>query len=105
MKLTLKELNEMYYCLNIAITHYSEHKLLDANAVNNLIDKVRDEIDMVIYEMDSNEDDEPEYDSAGFTEDDRIVNGQYRVISNEDADADYKASLQQDEQRYENQYK
>ena len=93
MKLTLKELNEMYYCLNIAITHYSEHKLLDANAVNNLIDKVRDEIDLVIYEMDSNEDDEPEYDSAGFTEDDRIVNGQYR------------ATLEQDEQRYENQHK
>ena len=23
----------------------------------------------------------PEYDSAGFTEDDRIVNGQYRVIN------------------------
>jgi len=93
MKLTLKELNEMYYCLNIAITHYSEHKLLDANAVNNLIDKVRDEIDLVIYEMDNNEDDGPEYDSAGFTEDDRIVNGQYR------------ATLEQDEQRYENQHK
>jgi len=55
--------------------------------------------------MDNNEDDGPEYDSAGFTEDDRIVNGQYRVISNEDADADYKSSLQQDEQRYENQQK
>ena len=105
MKLTLKELNEMYYCLNIAITHYSEHKLLDTNAVNSLIDKVRDEIDIVIYERDSNDDDEPEYDSAGFTEDDRIVNGQYRVISNADADEDYKASLQQDEQRYENQQK
>jgi len=105
MDLTLAELNEMYYCLNIAITHYSEHKLLDADAVNNLIDKVRDEIDLVIYEMDSNEDDGPEYDSAGFTEDDRIVNGQYRVISNADADEDYKSSLQQDEQRYENQQK
>ena len=54
MNLTLNELNEMYYCLNIAITHYSEHKLLDANAVNSLIDKVRDEIDMVIYEMENN---------------------------------------------------
>ena len=93
MKLTLKELNEMYYCLNIAITHYSEHKLLDANAVNNLIDKVRDEIDIKIYEMDNTEDNEPEYDSASFTEDDRIVNGQYR------------ATLEQDEQRYENQQK
>ena len=54
---------------------------------------------------------EPEYDSAGFTEDDRIVNGQYRVISNEDADEDakqrdysafndYAATINQDEQRY-----
>ena len=43
---------------------------------------------------------EPEYDSAGFTEDDRIVNGQYRVISNEDADEDYRSTLTQDEQRH-----
>ena len=54
---------------------------------------------------------EPEYDSAGFTEDDRIVNGQYRVISNEDADEDakqrdysafkdYVATIKQDEQRH-----
>ena len=56
---------------------------------------------------------EPEYDSAGFTEDDRIVNGQYRVISNEDADEDakqrdysafnnYADTIKQDEQRYNN---
>ena len=54
---------------------------------------------------------EPEYDGAGFTEDDRIVNGQYRVISNEDADEDakqrdysafkdYADTINQDEQRY-----
>ena len=54
---------------------------------------------------------EPEYDGAGFTEDDRIVNGQYRVISNEDADEDakqrdysafndYTDTIKQDEQRY-----
>jgi hypothetical protein len=104
MKLTLKELNTLYYSLNIAITHHSEHKLLDVNELNEIIDKVRDEIDDVIYEMDNNEDDGPEYDSAGFTEDDRIVNGQYRVISNEAADEDYKVSLMQDEQRYENKH-
>ena len=104
MNLTLKELNQIYYGLHVAITHQSEHKLLDVNEINEIIDKVRDEIDIKIYEMDNTEDDEPEYDSAGFTEDDRIVNGQYRVISNEDADADYKASLQQDEQRYENKH-
>jgi hypothetical protein len=56
---------------------------------------------------------EPEYDSAGFTEDDRIVNGEYRVISNEDADEDakqrdysafkdYADTIKQDEQRYNN---
>jgi hypothetical protein len=56
---------------------------------------------------------EPEYDGAGFTEDDRIVNGEYRVISNEDADEDakqrdysafnnYADTLKQDEQRYNN---
>ena len=54
---------------------------------------------------------EPEYDGAGFTENDRIVNGQYRVISNEDADEDakqrdysafnnYADTIKQDEQRY-----
>ena len=54
---------------------------------------------------------EPEYDSAGYTEDDRIVNGQYRVISNEDADEDakqrdysafnnYADTIKQDEQRH-----
>jgi hypothetical protein len=56
---------------------------------------------------------EPEYDGAGFTEDDRIVNGQYRVISNKDADEDakqrdysafnnYADTIKQDEQRYSN---
>ena len=104
MELTLNELNEMYYCLSVAASHRSEHPFIEVKSLAQLMDKVRDEIDMKIYEMDNTEDDEPEYDSAGFTEDDRIVNGQYRVISNEDADADYKASLQQDEQRYENKH-
>jgi len=37
-----------------------------------------DAIGVNIDELDDNEDTGPEYDSAGFTEDDRIVNGQYR---------------------------
>jgi hypothetical protein len=104
MKLTLKELNEIYYCLGKVLT-LNEINLANISLVEQIRDKVRDEIDIMEYENESNEDDGPEYDSAGFTEDDRIVNGQYRVISNEDADADYKSSLQQDEQRYENQQK
>jgi hypothetical protein len=63
-----------------------------------------DAIGVNINELDNNEDVGPEYDSAGFTEDDRVVNGQYRVISNEDADEDYKASLMQDEQRYKDKH-
>lgn len=57
----------------------------------SLIDDINDTFKHV--EIEDNYDDEgPEYDSAGFTEDDRIVNGQYRVISNEDADTDAKSS-------------
>jgi hypothetical protein len=92
MKLTLKELNEIYYCLGKVLT-LNEVNLANISLVEQIRDKVRDEIDIMEYENESNEDDGPEYDSAGFTEDDRIVNGQYR------------ATLEQDEQRYENQHK
>jgi hypothetical protein len=104
MQLTLKELNEIYYCLD-KVLNLDEPNMANKELISQLKTKVWDEIDMIEYEGQSNDDDGPEYDSAGFTEDDRIVNGQYRVISNEDADADYKSSLQQDEQRYENQQK
>jgi hypothetical protein len=50
MKLTLQELNEMYYCLSVAITHHSEHPLMKVDSLNKLIDKVRDELDMKVYE-------------------------------------------------------
>ena len=55
MELTLKELNQIYYGLHVAITHQSEHKLLDVNEINEIIDKVLDEIDLKIYETDNNE--------------------------------------------------
>lgn len=38
------------------------------------VDNLFDEVDML-----NEEDTGPEYDSAGFTEEDRIVNGQYRT--------------------------
>jgi hypothetical protein len=68
---------------------YDEAKKLDEaieyvrNFKAEQYDKERDILKNAI-----DEEVEPEYDSAGFTEDDRIVNGQYRVISNEDADED-----------------
>ena len=70
------------------------------------IDELQQYVDEIkeAYDEINNDDEGPEYDSAGFTEDDRIVNGQYRVISNEAEDEDYKVSLMQDEQRYENKH-
>jgi len=66
----------------------------DVVPVNNMgkwsrqtkIDNLKSEIESMI------EDIGPDYDSAGFTEDDRIVDNQYRVISNEDADEDFRYS-------------
>jgi len=82
--------------------------LIKYNEVFNddTIDELQQYVDEIkeAYDEINAEDEGPEYDSAGFTEDDRIVNGQYRVISNEAADEDYKASLMQDEQRYENKH-
>jgi len=49
---------------------------------NRLI-PVRDEAAGLLYIQEQNEDLGPEYDSAGFTEEDRIINGQYRNISNQ----------------------
>jgi hypothetical protein len=77
MKLTLKELNEIYYCLN-KVSQVKDNAFINYELVEQIRDKVRDEIDMIEYENESNED---------------------------DADEDYKASLTQDEQRYENQHK
>jgi hypothetical protein len=54
MELTLQELNEMYYCLSVAAAHRSEHPLIEARSLAQLMDKVRDEIDLVIYEMENN---------------------------------------------------
>jgi len=45
------------------------------------VDNLFDEVDML-----NEEDTGPEYDSAGFAEEDRIVEGQYRVIIGVDPD-------------------
>ena len=54
MKLTLKELNEIYYCLSVAASHRSEHPFIEVKSLAQLMDRVRDEIDMVIYENENN---------------------------------------------------
>ena len=133
LELSLMELNDLYvattrnankcadelkeYGKNVSSITYFKNELRKAEALRDKIqtalyneaeqyDRERDILKNAI-----DEEIEPEYDSAGFTEDDRIVDGQYRVISNEDADEDakqrdysafkdYAATLKQDEQRY-----
>jgi hypothetical protein len=53
MELTLNELNEIYYCLN-KVSEVKNTSLINYKLVSEIIDKVRDEIDMKIYEMESN---------------------------------------------------
>ena len=98
MNFTIKELNELIYSLGITA---SKGIMCDKELNVSLLNKLYDELTNRIAEEAIDEEVEPEYDSAGFTEDDRIVNGQYRVISNEEADEDYRSTLKQDEQRYE----
>ena len=43
MELTLQELNEVYYSLNVLLNHKDEH-FVNVDVVTNLIDKIGDEI-------------------------------------------------------------
>jgi hypothetical protein len=52
MQLTLQELNEVYYCLT-KVSEVKNTSLINYKLVNEIIDKVRDEIDLKIYESES----------------------------------------------------
>ena len=79
LHLTLDELNEVLYCLRQTLS--SKPELLRTEIAQKALTKVYNEVEhrVALNEMIAmaDADDEPEYDSAGFTEDDRIVNGQY----------------------------
>jgi hypothetical protein len=89
MEFSLIELNELIYCVG---TTLKKGELVDKKVANRLWARLSDELEsrMKLYDTpvkgpesmfdDIWPDNEPEYDSAGFTEDDRIVNGQYNVI-------------------------
>jgi hypothetical protein len=53
MELTLKELNEIYYCLGKVLT-LTDINLANTSLVEQIRDKVRDEIDMMEYEEQNN---------------------------------------------------
>ena len=94
--------NAMDYIMSTVEDLINDNEVFNEDTIEELqqyLDDIKEAYDKI-----KANDEGPEYDSAGFTEDDRIVNGQYRVISNETADEDYKVSLMQDEQRYENKH-
>jgi len=53
MKLTLQELNEIYYCLGKTLQAEGIN-FANKDLINKIADKIRDEMDMVIYQMESN---------------------------------------------------
>ena len=109
LELSLMELNDLYYVVSKGVESHKElveiakrstpelEKYFEKELSKSV--QLRDKIQTALYneaeqydrERDIlknaiDEEIEPEYDSVRFTEDDRIVNGQYRVISNEEAD-------------------
>jgi len=78
MNLTLLELNELIYCVGTAL---KKGDLVNTKVAEKLITKLNDEIEERCELLDlvhiGSTDEGPEYDSAGFTEDDRIVDGRY----------------------------
>jgi hypothetical protein len=97
LELNLLELNELYLATSRLVEQNQKHldelgkNVSSINYFKTQLDSskvLRDKIQTALYDEANRldkiiADDEPEYDSAGFTEDDRIVNGQYKVISNE----------------------
>jgi len=82
--------NAMGYIMDTVNDLIKYNEAFNEDAIDELqqyVDEIKEAYDEI-----NGDDEGPEYDSAGFTEDDRIVNGQYRVISNEAADEDYKTS-------------
>ena len=53
MEFTLQELNEIYYCLGKTLQAEGIN-FANKDLINQIADKIRDEMDMVIYQMESN---------------------------------------------------
>ena len=90
MNFSQQELNDLYYC--IETINRKDFRPDMTERLNLLSDKIGD----MVYKLAKEEDLGPEYDSAGFTEDDRIVNGQYRVTEQQ---------LEEDKLRHEMNFK
>ena len=80
MELSIRELNELIYCIGIARMH---GQLLGTTVADNLEVALRDELDERL-EMD--------------------LSTKSHYVSNEEADEDFLSTLEQDEQRYEDSH-
>lgn len=118
LNIDLLQLNDLYYAVSkhtkdceqqikeygdssYFVTQLERAKELET-IVQDALYKRCDELDEAIQYIDEvvekykDEDEGPEYDSAGFTEDDRIVNGQYRnldSIAEQREDAKYERAF------------
>ena len=80
MELSIRELNELIYCIGIARMH---GELLGTSVADNLEVALRDELDKRL-----------EIDLSGAS----------HYVSNDEADEDFLSTLEQDEQRYEDSH-
>jgi len=77
---------------------YHNGNFVNKDLNESLLEKLYSELNSKIAEEAIDEEvDEPEYDSAGFSIEDRYPH----FVSNEEADEDYRSTLEQDSDRYE----
>ena len=89
LELTLMELNELYYATTKLVEQNQKHldelgkNISSINYFKTQLDrskKLRDKIQTALHNEVKAFDDEPEYDSAGFTEDDRMPQRDYSAF-------------------------
>ena len=89
LELTLMELNELYYATTKLVEQNQKHldelgqNISSINYFKTQLDrseKLRDKIQTALHNEVKVLDDEPEYDSAGFTEDDRMPQRDYSAF-------------------------
>ena len=89
LELTLMELNELYYATTKLVEQNQKHldelgqNISSINYFKTQLDrskKLCDKIQTALHNEVKKMDDEPEYDSAGFTEDDRMPQRDYSAF-------------------------
>jgi len=98
MNLSIKELNELIYSLGITALN---GKMLDKELNQSLMEKLHAEL---AYKMSLNVEDELSENEEWL--ENRLSEDSFpHYVTNEEADEDYRISMMQDEQRYEDSHK